>query len=180
MENITVSREIAVAAFADRLHAEKAIQELKTFGFNNDEIGLALRDRTEANALIEEVGLDESNAVGTKAGLLSGGVLGGLAGLLVGIGALAIPGVGPIVAGGILFETLGSAVLGAGIGAISGGFLGALIDLGVTEEEALYYDTSLREGKTIISVRAGSRFVDALRILHNCGGDINTQKVFIA
>ena len=77
-------------------------------------------------------------------------------GLLVGIGALAIPGIGPVVAGGALATAFGmgggTAVAGAGIGAAAGGIVGALTSLGFSKDEAEYYDTGVREGRTLVTV----------------------------
>jgi uncharacterized protein (TIGR02271 family) len=91
--------------------------------------------------------------------------VGGVLGLLAGVGALAIPGIGPIIAGGALASTLA----GAGIGAAAGGLVGALVGMGVPEEEARYYDRAVREGGILVTVRAPIRAVEARRILRDCG-----------
>jgi len=74
----------------------------------------------------------------------------------VGIGALAIPGIGPVVAGGALASAFGmgggTALAGAGIGAGVGGVAGALMGLGFSKEEADYYDSGVREGRTLVTV----------------------------
>ena len=176
METIT-NRQVAVASFPDRAHAEQAIRELKSVGFGNNDIGIALRDRDEQNAVMHETGIDSPHR--TEKGLIGGGVLGGLTGLLIGLGALVIPGVGPIVAGGLFVEALGATALGASIGAIGGGFIGALVDLGIPEDEAHYYEAGFKQGDAVVSVRTGTRYVEALGILNNCGGDLNTQKSFL-
>ena len=73
---------------------------------------------------------------GAATGAVAGGILGGLGGWLVGIGALAIPGVGPFIAAGAFATALGGAAIGAGVGAIAG----ALVGMGVPEEHAKYYE----------------------------------------
>lgn len=95
-------------------------------------------------------GDQHSTAVGAGAGATLGTVVGGGAGLLAGIGALAIPGVGPVVAAGWLVATL----TGAGAGAAAGGLLGSLTGAGVSEPEANVYAEGVRRGGTLLSVRA--------------------------
>jgi len=78
---------------------------------------------------------------------------------------LLIPGIGPVVAGGILATALG----GAAIGAAAGGLLGALTDMGVPEEDARYYDNEFQSGRTIVTVQAGNRSQEAWDILRSFG-----------
>ena len=93
---------------------------------------------------------DDSNAgAGAKRGAVAGTAVGGGLGLLAGIGALAIPGVGPVVAAGWLVATLA----GAGVGAGAGGLLGALTGAGVGEEESHVYAEGVRRGGSLVSVR---------------------------
>jgi uncharacterized protein (TIGR02271 family) len=96
---------------------------------------------------------------------VAGGLMGGLGGWLVGIGALAIPGVGPFIAAGAFATALGGAVIGAGLGAIAG----ALVGMGVPEEHAKYYEGEAKAGKTLVTVRANGRYEDAQRILRDHG-----------
>src|SRR5262249_39837932 len=110
-------------------------------------------------------------------GVVGGGLLGGVVGWLVGIGALAIPGIGPVVAGGALATAFGiaggTAVAGAGIGAAAGGILGALIGMGIPEEEARYLGQRVGEGGTLVTVTSGvERAARAVDILRSEGGDI--------
>src|SRR5829696_9437168 len=94
--------------------------------------------------------------------------IGVLMGLLAGVGALVIPGIGPIVAGGALASTLA----GAGIGAAAGGLVGALIGMGIPEEEARYYERGFREGGILVTVdTAAVRKAEARQILLNAGAD---------
>ena len=87
-------------------------------------------------------------------------------GFLVGIGALAIPGIGPVVAGGALATAFGlgggTAVAGAGIGAAAGGIVGALVGMGIPEEEAQHFEAGFREGGVLVTVNAKDRAMDAL------------------
>src|SRR3954452_22219611 len=98
-----------VGLFDTSAEAQSAIQQLRASGIPSENISLAMQDKNQATAVAEDTGV----GTGVATGAVGGGILGGLAGLLVGIGALAIPGIGPIIAAGPLAATL----LGAGIGA---------------------------------------------------------------
>src|SRR5215210_3881455 len=137
-----------VGMFTNRPDAESAIRELKAAGFSEDLIGVALQDQTEQRDLMETTGSEA--AEGAATGAVSGGLVGGLIGLL---GSLLVPGVGPIMVGGVLTATL----TGAGIGAATGGIIGALVGLGVPEADARHFDEGLRSGRTLVTVDAGAR-----------------------
>ena len=108
--------ELVVALFRDRSDAEAAINELITAGFVNGDIGVAMRDRSAQGELIEDTGTKA--AAGATTGLLSGGAIGGVVGALLGTGALLIPGIGPVVAGGLLASWFGVGLAGRIIGFI--------------------------------------------------------------
>jgi len=168
-------RAVVAAVFPDRSQAERAIDALRAAGFTGKEVGVAMRDRSEAGELIKDTG---AGAVeGAVSGAVGGGLLGGVAGFLVGlVSALVIPGVGPIVAAGAISSALaaagGTAVAGAGIGAAAGGLVGALTGLGFPEEEAKYFDNSFRSGGVLVTVHAEGRSTEAINILQRYGGDI--------
>jgi uncharacterized protein (TIGR02271 family) len=86
------------------------------------------------------------------------------------VGVLAIPGIGPIVAGG----TLASTLAGAGIGAAAGGLLGALVGMGVPEEDARHFDQGFRAGGTLVTVNAGNRAEEARECLYESGADLGS------
>lgn len=151
-----------VGLFARRRDAEAAIRDLKAAGFRDDQVGVALQDKDEQGDLLESTGAKEAEAA--AAGAVSGGLVGGLIGLL---GSLLVPGVGPIVVGGVLASTL----TGAGIGAATGGIIGALMGLGVPEPDARHFDQGLRLGSTLVTVDAGPRTSEALMILDRHGMD---------
>ncbi len=119
----------------------------------------------------------EAHAAGTGATL--GTVLGGGVGLLAGLGALAIPGVGPLIAAGWLVTTLAGAGLGAAAGTAAGGLLGTLADIGVSEEDAHVYAEGLRRGGALVSVRTDED--DAPRVesllLHRVTVDPATRRL---
>jgi hypothetical protein len=169
-----VTRRTTVAGlFQDRAEAEQAIRDLQAAGFTGDRIGVAMRDRAEQGEMGEEIGTRA--ATGATSGLLGGGLLGGAVGLLVGVGALAIPGIGPVVAGGVLAATFGvaggTAVAGAGIGATAGGVVGALVGMGIPEPEAHHFEAGIRSGRILVTVAAGARATEALAILERNGAD---------
>jgi hypothetical protein len=154
-----------VGMFTNRPEAEAAIRELKAAGFGGDRIGVALQDQEdqrEVRDLLEATGREAAG--GAAKGAVSGSLVGGLIGLL---GSLLIPGVGPIVVGGVLASTL----TGAGIGAATGGIIGALVALGVPEADARHFDEGLRSGRTLVTVDAGARTAEALMLLDRHGMD---------
>jgi hypothetical protein len=166
-------RSVIAGLFTDRDDAVKAIDDLKAAGFLPEDVGVAMRDRTAQGELMEDTGTKA--AAGAATGALGGGALGGLVGFLVGLGALAIPGNGPVVAGGALASAFGlaggTAVAGAGIGAAAGGIVGALVGMGIPEEEAEYFERGFREGGVLVTVNSRDRAQEALTIMERHGAD---------
>jgi hypothetical protein len=166
-----------VGLFPNRSDAEESIRELKEAGFSNEQIGVATQDRVERgedraspSEGEEELGKAAEDtatgmAEGAAVGALTGGVVGGLVGL---IGSLLIPGLGPVIVGGVLASTL----MGMGIGAATGGLIGALVGMGVPEEDAKYFDAGIRQGGTLVTVDAGAGTPEALAILQRHGADL--------
>ncbi|HET7468293.1 MAG TPA: general stress protein [Gemmatimonadales bacterium] len=151
-----------VGLFARRRDADAAIRDLNAAGFTDDQVGVALQNREEQGDLLEPPRAKEAEAA--AAGAVSGGLVGGLIGLL---GSLLVPGVGPVLVGGVLASML----TGAGIGAATGGIIGALMGLGVPEADAHHFDQGLRLGSTLVTVDAGPRTAEALMILDRHGMD---------
>jgi len=158
------ARDTVVAVFNERDDAQDAINALRDAGFMAEDISILARDRDTAGRLAEDTGTEA--ATGAATGALAGGLLGGVAGWLVGIGALAIPGIGPIIAAGPLAAALG----GAAIGATTGGIIGALTGAGIPEDEARYYDTEFRQGGIVVTVQARGRYDEAHALLREHGG----------
>ena len=144
--------------FDDHAAAEAAVRDLESAGFSDSDISLVRRQGGGTTGTTAE-----SDASGTGIGATIGGVVGGGAGLLAGLGLMAIPGLGPVVAAGWLV----AALTGAGAGAAAGGLLGALTDAGVTDEEAHVYAEGVRRGGSLVTVRATdeSRATQAEQIL---------------
>jgi len=119
--------------------------DLISAGYSRNDISVVASDpKSEYAPYLDANYVDTSDDVAKGAGL--GAAIGGLGGLLVGLGALAIPGVGPVIAAGPLLATL----TGAGVGAVTGGIVGALVDMGIPDEEAHIYSEGLRRGHILV------------------------------
>src|SRR6266511_2026227 len=126
--------------------AERIVQQLQGQGFATSEISVLTPD-TGGTRDVGHVKATKAPE-GATTGAATGGATGGVVGLLAGIGALAIPGVGPFIAAGPIMAALG----GAAIGATVGGIAGALVGLGMPEFEAKRYEGKIKEGNILISV----------------------------
>ena len=127
------------------------VDRLKSASFSNNDISVLFPDKTGTKDFAHEQHTKAPE--GATTGAVSGGVLGGALGWLAGIGALAIPGVGPFIAAGPIMAALG----GAAVGGTVGGITGALIGLGIPEYEAKRYEGKIREGNILISVHSDNR-----------------------
>ncbi|MBV9387869.1 MAG: general stress protein [Chroococcidiopsidaceae cyanobacterium CP_BM_ER_R8_30] len=145
----------AVGVFSSRRDAEYALQELRDAGFSMDKVSVVAKDADRTDNI---AGADVSKRVGNKAdegagyGAAAGGTLGGIGGLLVGLGTLAIPGIGPIMLAGAAATTLATTAAGAGIGAAAGGLIGALVGLGIPEGRARVYNERVSQGDYLVIV----------------------------
>src|SRR5689334_13522450 len=118
MVNPTAQRETVIGVFNDQMTAQRAIERLKDAGFAPNDIGILMQNQQGAQNLAAQTGTKAGEDAGK--GAVAGGVLGGLGGLLVGIGALAIPGIGPVVAAGPLAAGLGAVLGSTATGAVFG------------------------------------------------------------
>lgn len=158
----------AVGAFADAAQAQKAVAALQQAGYRNDQIGIVSRHSVEGTPF---PGAEEPQRGRVQEGAVAGMAVGaGLSavcgGMLWGLSALSgvVPGIGPVVVGGTL-AILGSA---AAAGAMAARLGGALKGLGVTEDDAKFYESELKAGRTIITVQ-GANSEDAQQILRAHG-----------
>src|SRR5919205_2510149 len=126
--------------------AATIVEQLKAANFSNNDISVPLPDKTGTRDFAHEQHTKAPEGAATGAG--TGGVLGGALGWLAGIGALAIPGLGPFIAAGPIMAALSGAAAGAALGGITG----ALIGMGIPEYEAKRYEGKLKEGNLLISV----------------------------
>jgi hypothetical protein len=126
--------------------AERCVDDLLAAGFSSDDVSVLLPDNQGTKAFAHEKSTKAPE--GTAAGVTTGGMIGGTLGLLAGIGALAIPGVGPLIAAGPIM----SALAGLGVGGAVGGLIGALVGMGIPEYEAKRYEGRIKEGGILLSV----------------------------
>src|SRR5258706_14778704 len=119
-------------------------------GFSNDDISVLLPDNKSTREFAHEKNTKAPE--GTTTGVTTGGAIGGTLGLLAGIGALAIPGVGPFIAAGPIM----GALAGLGVGGAVGGLIGALVGMGIPEYEAKRYEGRIKEGGVLLSVHCNS------------------------
>ena len=131
--------------------AEIIVENLKVAGFRNNDISVLFPDKGGTRDFAHEKATKAPE--GAAAGAGTGTVVGGVLGWFVGIGSLAIPGVGPFIAAGPIM----AALAGAGVGAAVGGLSGALIGLGIPEYEAKQYEGKIRQGNILISVHSEDR-----------------------
>jgi hypothetical protein len=142
-------KKIAVfGLFDNRVQLEAAIDGLRTEGFRESDMSALLPDLDSTRELAHEKHTKAPE--GALAGAATGGVVGGTLGLLVGIGALAIPGLGPFIAAGPIM----AALAGAGVGGAVGTLTGALVGLGIPEYEAKRYESFLNKGGALLAVHA--------------------------
>lgn len=163
-----------VGMFENTRDADRAFTDLTTQGFRRDDIGVMARQEVLKSAKKE--GLD----VGTSAGVgaVGGTTAGGIAGLLVGIGALAIPGIGPVIAAGTIGTVIGTTAVGAGLGAAAGGIVGALTGMGLSHEEANLYAEGVKRGNIIVAVKTDDAKVQVVSDLlrRDNAVDVNTRR----
>jgi len=156
-----MAKKNVVGLFDTQSDAQAALRDLQAAGFTGDDISFVANNARNEYGDADSYGTARSGTAteaeeGAGFGATGGAVLGGLGGLLVGLGALAIPGIGPAIAAGTLATTLGSTALGAGLGAAAGGLTGALVGAGIPENDADVYAEGVRRGGAMIMVQANS------------------------
>ena len=134
--------------YPNRGAAEAAVDQLIAAGFRNEDISVLLQDNVGTKDFAHEKNTKAPE--GTTTGAVAGGAVGGTLGLLAGIGALAIPGLGPLIAAGPIMATLA----GIGSGGLVGGIVGALAGMGIPEYEAKRYEGRIKEGGILLSVHS--------------------------
>ncbi len=156
-------RTTVVAVFADRTQAQQAIEELRRAGFRDDQVGIMAGGESDYGTPASDAS-DTYAAEGGATGLAAGAGVGALWGL--GIAAGILPAIGPAIAGGTLAAVLSSAAAGAA----AAGLTGTLVGLGIPKEEAEYYESELRTGRIILTVRPEGRNTEAMAIMRRFGG----------
>jgi hypothetical protein len=150
----------ATGLFDSYSDAQTAVSNLERAGINSDDISIVSNNGDGRY-------VDQSNAAeGAGAGAGVGALVGGTGGLLTGLGLMAIPGVGPVVAAGWLAATAVGAVAGAAVGGAAGGIIGALTKEGVSEADAHVYAEGVRRGGTLVTARVDdTRYAEVDAIL---------------
>lgn len=162
-----MSHHTVYAIATSEEQANQVVDSLTLAGFLSNDISVLFPDKTSTHEFSHEKHTKAPE--GAVTGVAAGSVLGGALGLLVGIGSLAIPGVGPLIAAGPLLAALSGAAAGGAVGGIAG----ALIGMGIPELEAKRYENRISEGNILISVHAldGDRIDSAKEILKNAGAE---------
>lgn len=162
-----MSTKSVYAIATSEAKADQIVDSLTHSGFSSNDISVLFPDKESTHEFSHEKNTKAPE--GAVAGAATGGVLGGALGLLVGIGALAIPGVGPLIAAGPLLAALSGAAAGATVGGIAGGLVG----LGIPELEAKRYENRIAEGNILISVLAetGDQVKLAKDVLTSAGAE---------
>ena len=158
-----MSHKTVYAIVNSQAQAARIVDNLVNSGFSTNDISVLFPDKDSTHEFSHEKNTKAPE--GAVAGASTGGLLGGGLGLLAGIGALAIPGVGPLIAAGPLLAALSGAAVGASVGGIAGGLIG----LGIPELEAKRFENRISEGNILISVHAvdGNEVDRAKEILKN-------------
>jgi hypothetical protein len=132
--------------YRNSTQAERAVDHIAAAGFSHNDISVLLPGNQSSKEFAHEKNTKAPE--GTATGVTTGGVVGGTLGLLAGIGALAIPGLGPFIAAGPIMASLA----GLGVGGAVGGLIGALVGMGIPEYEAKRYEGRVKDGGVLLSV----------------------------
>jgi len=156
---------IVAGLFNLRTQADAALRDLQANGFTEDQLGIIAPD-PEGRGGGESIASDPALKPNTVTeGAVTGGILGGALGaFLAATGALVIPGIGPFIAGGILVTLIGGG---------AGWLIGGLSGLGVSEEDARYFQEQVESGRSLVTVKTTDRVEDAVRILLRHGGEVD-------
>lgn len=157
-----------VGVFENFGEAKEVAQELELQGYSHANVSVIANDHPEYSTRATGDGSEAS----TDASV--GAALGGVTGLALGLVALAIPGIGPVIALG----PLAAALTGAGLGAVAGGLIGAMTALGVPEEDAELYASHVKEGRSLVAVQTDEANVNStVSMLESMGADRVTKNV---
>ena len=162
-----MSKKSVFCTASTRTQAERIVDELKAANFSSHDISVLFPDRSTTHDFAHEKSTKAPE--GAVAGASTGGVVGGALGWIAGIGALAIPGVGPFIAAGPIIAALSGAAAGAAVGGIAGGLIG----LGIPEIEARRYDGKIKNGNLLVAVHTENpdRISRARKIFTRAGAE---------
>ncbi|MCX8128962.1 MAG: hypothetical protein N3I35_02545 [Clostridia bacterium] len=155
-----------VAIFDNYNHAETAARQIKDQGLRTDDISIVAKQGDQNTGTGGNTATMGRNAGATNDnisdGVVTGGILGGLAGLLIGAGSMVIPGLGIVAAAG--------PITGLISGAVTGGIVGGLVDLGIPENRSKQYETDIRAGKVLFSMRSDEDKIDSIASILRSNG----------
>jgi hypothetical protein len=157
----------AYGIYSDRAAAERGVDQLISSGFRPEDVSVLMQDNQGTKDFAHEKSTKAPE--GATTGATAGAAVGGTLGLLAGLGALAIPGVGPLIAAGPIMATLA----GLGSGGLVGGIIGGLVGMGIPEYEAKRYEGRIKEGGILVSVHCdNSEWVKRAKdVLKNSGAE---------
>lgn len=164
---MTDKKVSAFGIYPSLAQAERAVNALVQGSFSHDDISVLAPDQKGTKDFAHEKHTKAPE--GATTGVAAGGALGGTLGLLAGVGALAIPGLGPFIAAGPIM----GALAGLGVGGAVGGLVGALIGMGVPEYEAKRYEGRVKDGGVLLSVHCATsdEITRARKILEQTGAE---------
>ncbi len=156
-----------IAAFFDHPEdADAVIEELNFRGIDKNQISVIAHERAVPPRSVSAPAAPVEKAM--TLGVTGGAALGGLGGFLIGAGALAIPGIGPVLAAGTLAAALTGGAVGTGVGMLTGGLAGALVGWELSEDEARLYAEGVRQGGILLAVQVHEEAVPQIRaVLHD-------------
>jgi len=161
--------------FNTHSEAMTAVTALRENGIAEADISVVANNGDDAYTTNTETASEAADDAGKGAGI--GALVGGTGGLLTGLGLMAIPGVGPVVAAGWLVATAAGAVAGAAVGGAAGGLIGAMTENGIPERDAHIYAESVRRGGSLVTARVDDVNAPAARrILGKGTVDINARE----
>lgn len=161
---------ILVGTFREKEDAESAVHEMRELGITDDEISIVAREGVFQE---QDEGNNEEDTItytdqDVSDGAMTGGAIGAIGGLMAGAGALAIPGVGPIVAAGPIAAGLS--------GAAAGGVVGGLLDMGIPEERGRQYQEEVKKGRILTIIEAGPNNVNDISSILRRHGAQNVEE----
>lgn len=166
----TATSSTIVGVFRDRAHAEQAVDELVNSGIQRDHISVVAADKRNIPA--DTPNLLPNENIGADMNTGTGAAMGGFFGFIVGIAALAIPGIGPILAVG----PLAAGLMGAGIGAAAGGLAGALKGMNVPEDDAKRFADAVRAGGILVTAHVPDDRADKAADVLDSNGAVGVEE----
>jgi len=172
----TTATGAVVGVFDDASKAQQAVNDLRAAGYTESQIGVVSHDHTSGSVMSGTV--DQNKRIsGESAAATTGVAVGAGAGALWGLAILAgiLPGIGPAIAGGTLGVLLSSAAAGAAVASVGV----VLASIGLTDEDAEYYENEFNSGKTIVTVHGAPNSEQAKRILSQYGASNRTGEIWL-